>query len=87
MSYKRDGDRVTLEMSIDDYDHTVMALGMAAGHAAKEHGAGGKHFRHWIRIVNRVCEGSPNFKPYDIGPEVPEPEPKRTSWIKPATSS
>lgn len=70
-AFKRDGDRVTLEMSAADYQMMLLALGIAAGNAAKEHGAGGRVMRDWIRLADRINEGHPEWTPYNVAPEKP----------------
>lgn len=61
---RHDGDRVYLDLHIDDWHALLFALGTAAG--ATEDRA---QFRGYLRLVNRINEGNPHFTPYEVEPE------------------
>jgi hypothetical protein len=54
------GDRVQFDVSREDFDLILMALGMGAG------GAPQPFFWRIVRLVNTINEGNPNFTPYEI---------------------
>lgn len=61
LGYSRDGDVVTLRMRHEDFQNLLFQLGIAAGSAdAREFEV--------LPLVNRICEGHPDFTPYKIGP-------------------
>ena len=62
MGYSREGDVVTLSMSINDYDGLIFTMGMATGYV----------FRHdremlkvYLALFDRLNAGNPNWTPYD----------------------
>ena len=59
MSWKREGDRVTVDMSIDDWEILLMRLGFSIG---ATHASGWD--REVIGFVNRLNDGNPGFAPY-----------------------
>ena len=61
MTYTENGDRITLEMTRDDYEMLLMMAGFAAG-ASRERA----HFYMWLKFVNRLNETNPNFMQYEI---------------------
>jgi hypothetical protein len=64
MSYKRHDDHITLELTADEFAGLLLALGYAAGAA---HGRGEvKMFYGWLRLVNAINDGNPDFTPYAI---------------------
>lgn len=63
LGYSRDGDTVTLRMSLDDWQHTLFLLGVATG---REPGALEIEV---LPLINRICEGHPDFRPYKVEPE------------------
>jgi hypothetical protein len=71
MSWQRleNGD-VQLTMSKDDWQRLLLVLGYAAG-AAHKVGAWDAA-RPMIALTNRLNEGNPEFRPYDLGPEPEE---------------
>ena len=67
MTYTQTGERVTLEMTRDDYAQLTLMLGFAVGAASAQ---GRKdNFWRWLRFVNELNRTNPNFKPYAIPPE------------------
>jgi hypothetical protein len=70
MSYSQDGDRVTLELSRDDYDYLLVLLGMAL--PAIKTSLGREAFIAAIALLNRLNEGNPGFDPYQIPESIPD---------------
>lgn len=64
MKYTENGDRITLEMSRDDFERLLMMTGFATG-AAK----GTREFYMWIKLVNDMNATNPHFTPYEIPAE------------------
>lgn len=67
MSHTKQGDRVTLEMSRDEYNQLLLCIGYALGAAVERQDK--MVFNMWLKIANRVNEGSNEFIPYG---EIPE---------------
>jgi hypothetical protein len=67
MTYKREGDNVTIQMSQDDFSNLLLMVGYAAGAARREGDV--KAFYRWIEFANDLNTGNPNFRPYEIPPE------------------
>ena len=67
MTFKREGDRVTLEMSCEDYAMLTRMCGYAAGAVLKE--GDKEQFWRQIRFVNDLNRTNPNFRPYEIPEE------------------
>lgn len=67
MSWQREGDTVTLTMSVDDWERVLMLMGVALGGARR--GLSPLDLRATLALVNRLNEGNPGFRPY----EIPEP--------------
>ena len=67
MTYTQEGERVTLEMTRDDFDTLILALGYAAGAAHANPDL--TLFWRWIAFANRLNATNPNFTPYEIPPE------------------
>jgi hypothetical protein len=63
MSYKREGEHVTLEMTSDDYGGLLVLLGYATGAMRQR---GDEMFWDALRFVNRLNEGNSAFTPYSI---------------------
>lgn len=62
MSWKREGDRVTVEMSVDDWERLVFTVGFAWGYALRENDL---NRAQWItRFFDAINEGNPNYTPY-----------------------
>lgn len=70
MGYRRDGDKVTLEMSLDDWERLLFMAGMAIGDAHRRSDM--RAFYAELGVVNRINEGNPNFTPYEIPEEFRE---------------
>ena len=65
MTYTRQGDQITLEMSIEDYETLLFIVGTAAGAIYNNR----ERFWRWIDFTNRLNTGNPNFAPYEIPDE------------------
>ena len=65
MTYKCEGDRVTLEMSRLDYATLLLAVGYKAGACADDK----PRLYGWLDFVNRMNTGNPEYTPYEIPPE------------------
>jgi len=63
MSWKREGDTVTLTMSVDDWEGVLLMMGIAIGAALRQRDKGIAH--SLCRITNRVSDGNPDFTPYN----------------------
>ncbi len=70
MAYKREGDTVFLTMTVDQYELLLLALGYATGAASKD---GSSFFWTFVRLVNELNEGNPNFTPYELPPDPSPP--------------
>jgi hypothetical protein len=70
MTYTGEGDRVTLEMTIADYEKLLLILGGAAG--SPFNGPHRAAFWSMIKFVNDLNATNPNFVPYEIPPEFAE---------------
>jgi hypothetical protein len=64
MTYAQDGERVTLEMTLDDYERLLLMLGYATG-AMQDRIT----FWHWIAFVNELNRTNPQFETYEIPKE------------------
>jgi hypothetical protein len=64
MTYTEQGDRVTLEMTREDYATLILALGFAGGSALDR----GEPAMFWaiIDFANRMNATNPNFIAYEI---------------------
>jgi hypothetical protein len=67
MKYTRDGDRITLEMTVDDYSSLMVMMGMVLGLTYS--GSDRKMARECTRFVNEMNADNPAYKPYAIPPE------------------
>jgi hypothetical protein len=66
ITYRREGDKVTLEFNRKEYDEMLMMIGYMAGVAWR---AGDPEmFREWIKFANRMNRTNPDLKPYEIPP-------------------
>jgi hypothetical protein len=68
MSYKREEDTITLTLSTDDYTGLMMFAGMLL--SCLDRKADKIWFWRWVKLVNRMNEGNPHYRPY----ETPEEE-------------
>lgn len=66
MSYSEVDGQVVLTISRQDYEHLLFALAEAAACVRKFGGS----FDEELRFLNRLNQGNPNYRPY----EVPETE-------------
>lgn len=71
ITYTRQGDQVTLEMSGDDFDQLLMILGYAAGSAHRDREL--LTFYAWLDFTNRLNATNPSFTPYEIPEEYKRP--------------
>lgn len=62
--YSEEGDLVVLRMTRTDYDALLIMIGYAAGKAESE-----LMSKAAIRVANRINEGNPYWKPYQIKEE------------------
>lgn len=67
MTYTQQGDRVTLEMTRDDYERLLIMIGFACG-AALRNGDRSQLYR-WLEFANDMNAGNPAFLPYEIPEE------------------
>lgn len=67
MSYKREGDRVTIEISVEQYLSLMLVLGSATGALQRRAGwLGAVDPRAVLRLANAINEGNPNHRPYEV---------------------
>lgn len=67
---RREGGRVVIDISDEEFDSLTLALGMATGWALR---IGNKSASDsWLRLVNSVNVGNSNFTPYEVAQE-PKP--------------
>ncbi len=64
MAFRREGDDIYLKLTADQYDMVLVALGMAAGLAARENHP--KGYRCWLRVADEINEGNPQWQPYNV---------------------
>lgn len=67
MTYTRQGDLVTLEMTREDFQRLMLMGGYAAGAAMRANDQ--MMFWKWMRFANELNAGNPTFIPYTIPPE------------------
>jgi hypothetical protein len=58
IGYSREGDIVTVRMSVDDWHGLERAIGVAA---AADHP---DRFQRYMALLNRLERGNPNWEPY-----------------------
>jgi hypothetical protein len=63
MSYREENGQVILSMSPEDYDELLITLGYAVGAALQ---ANGHLLRRITPLLNRLNEGNPNYRPYQV---------------------
>jgi hypothetical protein len=68
VTYTQQGDKVTLEMTRENFEQLTFILGTALGNVTKQAGTG-ELFWNWLRFVNELNTGNPNFTPYEIPQE------------------
>ena len=64
MTYNRDGEKITLAMTSDEYLQLLLILGYALGARYAEGDRDG--FYKWIAFVNSLNAENPHFTPYEI---------------------
>lgn len=69
MSVRREGDRMHIEVSLDDWDSILVTLGAALGVVFRDP----SKFYIWLAVINRLNEGNPHFIPYEIPEEFRAP--------------
>jgi len=60
---KWENGRVLIDISLEEWERLLLLMGYAA--AARRNNTG-KFPADWIRLINSIAEGSPDFKPYEI---------------------
>ena len=63
VTYKREGDDITLEMTAADFGQLLLIVGYAIGACS---GRAEPMFYPWLRFVNELNTGNPHFTPYEI---------------------
>ncbi len=71
MKHTRNGNRVTLEMTVGQWESLLMLTGMALGGIYDP--ADKEKFYGWLQFVNDLNTGNPNFTPYQIPEEFQRP--------------
>jgi hypothetical protein len=72
VTYTRENDNVTLNMTVDDFELLLLMLGVAVGAASKNESL---YFR-FLKFVNGLNSTNPDFAPYKIPPEFDGPTPR-----------
>jgi hypothetical protein len=67
VTFTQSGERITLEMTEEDYDALTLFLGIASGHAHRDGDL--QMFWRMIQFVNRLNRTNPNFRQYDVPPQ------------------
>lgn len=67
MKHIRQGDKVTLEMTVDEWERMLLMIGQAAGRAHRDGDT--PMFWAWMRFANEVNRGNFNFTPHEIPEE------------------
>jgi hypothetical protein len=65
MPMRRENGRVVIDISQDEFDELLLALGYAAGDLMRE---GGNPYA-MLRLANSINEGNPAWTPYELPPE------------------
>jgi NADPH-dependent glutamate synthase beta subunit-like oxidoreductase len=68
MTNTQEGDRVTIEMTRDDYDTLLIILGAGLSAIYSKEGDN-RTYNSWLRFINELNNGNPNFTPYEIPSE------------------
>jgi hypothetical protein len=76
MTYTRDGDKVTLEMTLDDYNGLLMILGYSTGESLREDDKAGARWK--LDFINRLNRTNPQFRAYRLDPISVDKNPKLT---------
>ena len=67
---RREGGRVVIEISEDEFDLLLIAMGYATA-AATTSGLAWRN--NMLRLVNAINEGNLNYTPYEVPENVPVP--------------
>ena len=65
MTYTRQGDEVTVQMTVDQYKSLLTMLGVALAAADPKQGIRWR----WVKFVNEMNRTNPEFTPYEIPAE------------------
>ena len=68
MTFTSNGENVTVEMTRDEWEMLLQAVGIAAGSALRPL-TDAALFWKWIDFANRLNATNPRFKPYEIPKE------------------
>jgi hypothetical protein len=66
--YTEDGDRVTLEMSRDDFERLLFIMSSACGAALVQ--GDRKQFYSWLDFANKINTTNPRWTPFEIPSDV-----------------
>lgn len=69
--FTRNGDRVQLDVSIDDWESLLVVIGIACGVVRSQGDRAG--FFGIVALANRLNEGNAAFVPYEVPPEFTPP--------------
>jgi hypothetical protein len=65
-------DSITITLTADEFDLLLLMMGQATGAAM---GAGHRSLGYrFLRLANRINEGNPRWRPYEIPPGIDEDE-------------
>ena len=59
---------MTIELTQDEFDDLLLALGMATGGLLRV--SDRQHYFRLLKLINAVNRNNPDFRPYEIPPEV-----------------
>lgn len=65
--YRKQGDRVIIDISEDEYVSLLVTLGIALGAVMQR--ADPAFTDGILRLANSINEGNPRFRPYEVAPE------------------
>jgi hypothetical protein len=63
MSYRREGDTVTITLTVDQSESLMLVLGFALGRALSQPILRPESI---LRLTNAINEGNPNWTPYKV---------------------
>jgi hypothetical protein len=64
---KRENERIQIDISVDEWGNLLLLMGYALAARRKQTGI---MPWHWLRLINSINEGNPQFTPYEIPEEV-----------------
>lgn len=67
MTYTKDGEQITLEMTLDDWEKLLLILGFAIGTVHRQEGS--PQFYSFLQFVNELNRTNPRFTQYEIPEE------------------